>query len=637
MPSGQEPFRQPNTGVTFEGIAQAIRALSYRSERSPKYRLVDALRRAHKAGDGRGMGNDDLIRILWGTEGHCAALISRRRNLSSLRSSVNADLMALYRKGDNPEGLIIGRDNAFAICDEAKDQALEALRSLAGMGDGAPDLTRIGSVLQDIRAMLEGAKEGGGSETSGVTNAEEALRQTIRELAVQVGVRVIEGPAGAGHAGPGGQAGPGHGMPGEKGEQGGPADGSAGEVDPVDDAVLKEVDEEEPDLEEEVEDELIEVVEVEADEDEEAFEGAGSAGEVDPVDDIVLKEVDEEEPNLEEEVEDELIEVVEGEADEDEEAFEGAGSAGDRGLTGADGEDAEDDAWRDEALDGVLDGWDGMDAEWTQGTVAPARAEILAEEFNRSLAAMDRFYNQYILVPGGSYPMGSGSKASRVHVEAFYVGKFPVTNALFEVFVEKTGYRTTAERSGYGTVYQGRFRRETDESNEREHFYISSGMVCTRVAEACWYQPEGPGSSLRNRRNHPVVQVTLEDAMAFAAWSGKRLPTEEEWEAAMRTGEGRDFPWGDVWQRGACNVEESCIGGTTSVDQYEVFANPLGVADGLGNVMEWTLSCEEGARAARRVARGASWIAGSGVTLSRGTVIDRGDCSNVLGFRCVAV
>ena len=217
------------------------------------------------------------------------------------------------------------------------------------------------------------------------------------------------------------------------------------------------------------------------------------------------------------------------------------------------------------------------------------------------------------------------------------MGRFPITNALFEVFVEKTGYRTTAEREGYGMVYQGRYRTETDEQSGRESLHVSSAVVCTRVEGACWYQPSGPGSTLRNRRNHPVVQVSLEDAMAFAAWTGKRLPTEQEWEAGMRTEEGHVFPWGDEWKQEACNVEESCIGDTTAVDQYVAFANSLEIADGLGNVMEWTLSREGGSDDGRRIARGASWIAGDGVTLVTRTILEPGARSNLLGFRCVAV
>jgi formylglycine-generating enzyme required for sulfatase activity len=264
----------------------------------------------------------------------------------------------------------------------------------------------------------------------------------------------------------------------------------------------------------------------------------------------------------------------------------------------------------------------------------------LAEEFNRSLAAMDRFFNQYILVPDGTYPFrassSDGDEASSITLSAFYIGKFPVTNGMFELFVERTGYRTTAERLGWGTVYQGRYRRETDEGSGTRTLHVGRGVVCSRVEGACWYQPAGPGSTLRGKRNHPVVQVSLEDAAAFAAWTGKRLPSEEEWEAAMRTRDGNLLPWGDVWEPEACNVEDACIGDTSPVDMFAAFENPWGVADGLGNVLEWTSSRARGEGGRRRVARGGGWIARRGVTLADATDLFPEVRSNILGFRCVA-
>jgi formylglycine-generating enzyme required for sulfatase activity len=85
------------------------------------------------------------------------------------------------------------------------------------------------------------------------------------------------------------------------------------------------------------------------------------------------------------------------------------------------------------------------------------------------------------------------------------------------------------------------------------------------------------------------VQVSLEDACAFAAWTGKRIPTEIEWEAAARTSRSYLYPWGNTWLDDACNLEKSLLGDTSPVDQYVKFANEYEVADILGNVLEWTL------------------------------------------------
>ncbi len=551
--------------LSTEGIRQAVEALSYRSHHSPKYRLVDALLRIHcrqaENGGPRGVANDDLIRLLWNTDGPDGVLISRRRNLSSLRSSVNSDLMAQYRSGGNPDGVIIGPDNAFSICDEAKDEALKALRSMSGLGQGPLDMNRIGDMLRDIRALLSSGDES--NETIGRENekaARDRLREVIRELADQVGVRVLGGPGDADIP------------PGGRGEEAG--DSGSG-----------------PDVEE-----VLEEVEVE-----------------DQAEDPVLDEVE-----LEDAADD--LEVVE--------------------ELGFDGEDEETD--EGVAFQDRLDGWEGV-GDTVEGPLNPEKARLLAEEFNRSLAAMDQFYNQYILVSGEDDGMASkrlengDSSGNRRPLSDFYIGQFPVTNALFEVFVEKTGYRTIAERTGWGMVYHGRYHREVNDPNGRKSLQVRSGITCARVEGACWYQPWGPGSTLRNRRNHPVVQVSLEDAVAFAAWTGKRLPTEEEWEAAMRTPKGHEFPWGNEWKNDACNVEESCIGDTTAVDQYLAFANGLGIADGLGNVMEWTLTRGSGPDDARRTAKGASWIAGNGITLGGRTLLELDARSNILGFRCVAV
>ncbi|MBW2345846.1 MAG: SUMF1/EgtB/PvdO family nonheme iron enzyme [Deltaproteobacteria bacterium] len=299
------------------------------------------------------------------------------------------------------------------------------------------------------------------------------------------------------------------------------------------------------------------------------------------------------------------------------------------------------DEW---VLKGIEDVLAEDEYEWVD---VMRKARLLAEEFNDSLAAMDKFYNQYILVPGGEYIVGNKQpkKDERpeqiVALSSFYMGKFPVTNALFEIFVEKTGYRTTAEKFGSGTVYHGRCQKTVDEKTGMEKSVWNSVLINKTVEGACWYQPSGPGSSLNNKKKCPVVQISLEDAMAFAAWTGKRLPTENEWEAASRTANGYVFPWGNEWYEDTCNTEESYMGETTSVDRYMEFENDFGIVDTIGNVLEWTMdrsgrTYSEKNGPVLNIVKGGSWISENNVRLSTCFKLEPESHSNILGFRCVA-
>ncbi|MGW8324656.1 MAG: formylglycine-generating enzyme family protein, partial [Desulfobacterales bacterium] len=273
--------------------------------------------------------------------------------------------------------------------------------------------------------------------------------------------------------------------------------------------------------------------------------------------------------------------------------------------------------------------------------------KLLAEEFDGYLGSMDRYYNQYLLIPGGKYIIGSKhpkkdeKPEQKIYLEPFYIGRFPITNGLFEIFVEKTGYKTTAEKVGYGTVYYGRFEKKRDETTGLITSTWNSSLYCKVVKNACWYQPSGPKSTLYNKRNHPVVQISIEDARAFAAWTGKRLPTEDEWEAASRTANGWILPWGQEWKKDACNIEDSYNADTTPVDNYIEFENNFSIVDMLGNVLEWTDGIFEDISKANneekyRVAKGGSWISVNDIRLFSRFMIKSGSHSNIIGFRCVA-
>ncbi len=277
------------------------------------------------------------------------------------------------------------------------------------------------------------------------------------------------------------------------------------------------------------------------------------------------------------------------------------------------------------------------------------KAKLLSEEFDRYLSIRDRFYNAHILIKGGDYLVGGAHLAKSVLEEQivtlqdFYISKFPVTNGLFEIFVEQTGYITTAEKYGFSLVYFPRMQRSRDPITGVERFSLHNQAYSKKVSGACWHRPFGPGSSLHLKRTNPVVQVSWEDARAFAIWTGKRLPTEIEWEAAARTERGNIYPWGNEWQEDACNIEKSLHGDTTPVDQYAKFANVFEVADMLGNVLEWTSDVigdkdeNDQNEADTCIVKGASWISHHEINLTDRHYIEKSASSNILGFRCVAI
>lgn len=217
-----------------------------------------------------------------------------------------------------------------------------------------------------------------------------------------------------------------------------------------------------------------------------------------------------------------------------------------------------------------------------------------------------------IRIPSGSFVMGSDHHypeerpAHRVRVAGFDMDETCVTNRQFAAFVAETGYVTVAERPLDAAVYPNAAPHELLPGSTV--FHMTRGPVDTRdfrhwwswVTGASWRHPEGPGSSVKGRKDHPVVHVAFEDAEAYAAWSGKSLPTEAEWEFAARGGlEGREFAWGDelvprgrhvanTWQ-GAFpwqNLSEDGWPGTCPVRTFP--ANGYGLHEVCGNVWEWT-------------------------------------------------
>ena len=215
-------------------------------------------------------------------------------------------------------------------------------------------------------------------------------------------------------------------------------------------------------------------------------------------------------------------------------------------------------------------------------------------------------------IPGGTFTMGSDAHypeeapAHRVRVEGFWIDRAPVTNAQFRKFVKATGHVTLAEKPADPADYPDALPELLAPASIV--FVPPAGPVGTGdpyrwwqyVPGANWRHPEGPGSSIKGREHHPVVHVAHEDAMAYAAWAGKALPSEAEWERAARGGlEDTEFAWGDELHPGGVPMANTFQGDfphhNSRLDGYERTSpvgsfppNGYGLLDMIGNVWEWT-------------------------------------------------
>ncbi|MGV9822976.1 formylglycine-generating enzyme family protein [Nocardia xishanensis] len=181
-----------------------------------------------------------------------------------------------------------------------------------------------------------------------------------------------------------------------------------------------------------------------------------------------------------------------------------------------------------------------------------------------------------------------------VTLRAFAIDRVPVTNAAYAEFVAATGHLTTAERRGYGQVY------------DRDYWTIVAGIS--------WRHPHPDLDAVADRPDHPVVHVDHIDATTYAVWTGRRLPTEAEWEFAAHGRGWSAWPWGNDWDYERANTAErwagqpihnletwkawwrnhfdthSYIPATTPAGATPAGASPFGVLDLAGNVAEWTAS-----------------------------------------------
>lgn len=255
-----------------------------------------------------------------------------------------------------------------------------------------------------------------------------------------------------------------------------------------------------------------------------------------------------------------------------------------------------------------------------------------------------------VTVPEGSFDMGyDGPLANpgegegpvrREHLPAYAIGATTVTNQQFAAFVKATGHVTQAERDGWSFVFSALV---ADPAAVRGR--VAGAQWWTSVSDASWRQPFGPGSSVAQLADHPVVHVSAHDAEAYCSWTGTRLPTETEWERAARGGlEGKVYPWGDdlrpdgqercnIWQ-GDFPRTHTGTPGTMPVKTYR--PNGFGLYQCVGNVWEWTATVVGD----KQVRRGGSYLCHDSYC-NRYRVAARdsslpGDATGNIGFRVAA-
>ena len=592
-----------NISISLEGIDQAIANLNYRPN-SVKQKAILAIMAFYTSEESikqlDSIDTDILIKSIWDVGDNLSKIKAKRRNFSTIKSSINADLEKLSKKGRNPENIIITDSNVFDMTQEAKNNLLSSFTDAVKTGD--IDLDQATNLLKTVTAFLENFQlEDTETDSNDIVNQIKKILNKITENVLSE--EDLES------------------TPGLKRLKKGAVDLEEIEID--EDEEIEEVDDlDQDETLEEIDDIDEDVEEIQLEEDEELEE-------IDDIDDI---DEDVEEIQLDEDEELEEIDDIDEELEEidDEDDIKEIELEEDEEL-----EEIELD--EDEALEEV----DGLNEDELKALEEYRKKKELAEHFDDALGEREKKYNKYTTVPEGKYTVGTKkSIKSSLELQQFdmpkvYISIYPVTNSLFEIFIEETGYVTTAEKLGYGRVYSSRFKKNTNGSTWNKNAGSQD------IKGTCWYRPFGPDSTLHGKRNHPVVQVSVDDAIAFASWIGRRIPTEAEWESAARTDMGYRYPWGNEFNPSATNIEQNGLSDTSAVDEYDAFANEFKIVDMLGNVMEWTCDMENPPiklkeNAKYCVAKGAAWNAKNDVTISSRALFKPGFTSNTIGFRCIS-
>lgn len=211
-----------------------------------------------------------------------------------------------------------------------------------------------------------------------------------------------------------------------------------------------------------------------------------------------------------------------------------------------------------------------------------------------------------VLIPSGEYQIGSLHKRGfrsdgegpvrKITVDAFYIDVCTVTNRQFLSFVDDTSYKTEAEHYGWSFVYRGFVSPRLAQGVEQS---VAATPWWWVVNGADWKHPEGPGSDIDERMDHPVVHASWNDACAYSLWAGRRLPTEAEWEIAARGGlVQKTFPWGDELNPGnehMCNIWQGKFPDHNTAEDHYIGTAPAksfspngyGLYNVSGNVWEW--------------------------------------------------
>ena len=194
------------------------------------------------------------------------------------------------------------------------------------------------------------------------------------------------------------------------------------------------------------------------------------------------------------------------------------------------------------------------------------------------------------------FPADGEGPVRDVRIDGFRIDATAVTNREFATFVEATNYRTDAETYGWSYVFHLFLSRQTvyrtPQRPEQTPWWVP-------VTGASWDAPEGPNSGIDERLEHPVVHISWQDASAYCAWAGTRLPTEAEWELAARGGlEQQRFPWGNkltpknehrcnIWQGQFPDVNTAADGWVSTAPASAYKPNGFGLYNVAGNVWEW--------------------------------------------------
>lgn len=272
---------------------------------------------------------------------------------------------------------------------------------------------------------------------------------------------------------------------------------------------------------------------------------------------------------------------------------------------------------------------------------------IVAIVFSTSLLACN---SKEPVAPEGMVQIDMSDQGGQ---KSFWVDKTEITVAEFKAFVEATTYITTAEKD---------FNIQMPQGNKFVDSLMAAGSLVFKKTDgpvrlddpslwwawttgAYWAAPEGPGSTIESRLNHPVVHISFQDALAYAKWIGKRLPTEVEWEYAAKSGENNTFAWGNAAVEHAAgkanfwqgffpfqNDEKDGFLGTAPIKSYA--PNNYGLYDMSGNVWEWCIS-----KSGQPIVKGGSFLCNdsycSGYRISSRMPNDKESSLNHTGFRLV--